>query len=610
MSSHGLINPQRQPFDEHRQHSTTSAASSRRLSSSKITVEYHRPSRESIQEYNDLLADANLAAAAAATAANYTSYQDPYAPSRQAPPPPSAPSAAPSAYHPKTPTDTTAPRHRNSLQKPRKGSIAAPLPPSRIDIDPFAAGNATKGTNDMTSPFQPPRRPSRANTATLNDVFPEPILERRLSSPVVVDKSELPIWQRNDLPATPNEFNDSGHYGGGSTFSSPAGGTVGKARSGSTAGKTKKGMLGFMSDFLNTTKRPEISTPYDPVHLTHVGFNTSTGEFTGLPKEWQQLLQESGISRTEQEKNPQAVMEIVKFYQEGGGDVWDKMAPAGPSHEQPQVPPPLDPGFFSPVSIFIIVQLKPLSNFRHSVQRAAPAPPKKITASSISGPISSAVSTYRPAPAPPTTSAPALDRSTSQRAPTKPKADLGRSNTSKTPSRPGTAGAVQPTIPKPLSKPSPKTSQTDLRQATPRAVPDPRAIQANQAPSPAAAQLAKAAGGTATPRRREKKPVDKEKEIDIVNRLKQICTDADPTRLYRNLVKIGQGWVTNSSTMEALLLNHGCLLQRFWWCVYRVPSRHEPLGRDQADGPRKAAEEGSHHQRDSRHALLAAPQYR
>ncbi len=81
----------------------------------------------------------------------------------------------------------------------------------------------------------------------------------------------------------------------------------------------------FLIDFLSTTKKPEISTPYDPVHLTHVGFNSSTGEFTGLPKEWQQLLQESGISRLEQERNPQAVMEIVKFYQEGHGEVWDKM---------------------------------------------------------------------------------------------------------------------------------------------------------------------------------------------------------------------------------------------------------------------------------------------
>ncbi|KIO30595.1 hypothetical protein M407DRAFT_42889, partial [Tulasnella calospora MUT 4182] len=63
-------------------------------------------------------------------------------------------------------------------------------------------------------------------------------------------------------------------------------------------------------------KRPEISTPYDPVRLAHVDLDPYTGEFTGLPKEWQQVLQESGISRQDQEKNPQAVVEIFKFYQE------------------------------------------------------------------------------------------------------------------------------------------------------------------------------------------------------------------------------------------------------------------------------------------------------
>lgn len=52
------------------------------------------------------------------------------------------------------------------------------------------------------------------------------------------------------------------------------------------------------------------------------------------------------------------------------------------------------------------------------------------------------------------------------------------------------------------------------------------------------ASLAKSAG-VATPRRREKK--DKDGSDDIIRRLQQICTDADPTKLYRNLVKIGQG---------------------------------------------------------------------
>jgi p21-activated kinase 1 len=64
-------------------------------------------------------------------------------------------------------------------------------------------------------------------------------------------------------------------------------GTAARSHSGTVTTKGKKGMLGLMTDLLNSTKRPEISTPYDPVHLTHVGFNSSTREFTGLPKEWQ-----------------------------------------------------------------------------------------------------------------------------------------------------------------------------------------------------------------------------------------------------------------------------------------------------------------------------------
>lgn len=43
----------------------------------------------------------------------------------------------------------------------------------------------------------------------------------------------------------------------------------------------------------------------------------------------------------------------------------------------------------------------------------------------------------------------------------------------------------------------------------------------------------------AGPRRREKK--DKEDDSEIIRKLQQICTDADPTRLYRSLVKIGAG---------------------------------------------------------------------
>lgn len=260
---------------------------------SKITIEYHRPSRESIQEYSDLLRDANIAAVAA------------FEPTRQAPPPPPS-------FRAKTPVDapgsSTPPRVRNSLQKPPPRARKSSTPPH----DPFAAPSKS----GMASP---PPRPSRANTATLNDLYPaqSTLAARRLSVPIATPDLPFAPDPADTLPSV-----SSPDVLATATSSSLSSGT--RSRSGTTI-KSKKGVLGFMSDVFNNSKRLEISTPYDPVHLTHVGFNSSTGEFTGLPKEWQQLLQESGISRSEQEKNPQAVMDIVKFYQEGHGDVWDKM---------------------------------------------------------------------------------------------------------------------------------------------------------------------------------------------------------------------------------------------------------------------------------------------
>lgn len=194
------------------------------------------------------------------------------------------------------------------------------------------------------------------------------------------------------------------------------------------------------------------------------------------------------------------------------------------------------------------------------VQRSPPPPPKKQQSqpSAYSPPVQSGTSaptSFRPAPTPPSTATPALDRSTSQRTPAKPvkSADIGRSNTTRDRRSPGGQGQAQlPSVnalgqQKQFAKPSPGSSSSDLplkQQVSPTAPNarergDPRAQAQNQPPSAAASSLAKVSG-VATPRRREKK-VDKGKEEDIVKRLQQICTDADPTRLYRNLVKIGQG---------------------------------------------------------------------
>lgn len=72
-----------------------------------------------------------------------------------------------------------------------------------------------------------------------------------------------------------------------------------------------------VSDFLGQEKRLEISQPFEFKHTVHVGFVAETGEFTGLPDSWKNLLERSGISKQEQLKNPQAVLDVLDFYTQG-----------------------------------------------------------------------------------------------------------------------------------------------------------------------------------------------------------------------------------------------------------------------------------------------------
>jgi hypothetical protein len=49
--------------------------------------------------------------------------------------------------------------------------------------------------------------------------------------------------------------------------------------------KGQEGMLSFWSVRRNSKGRPEITAPYNLVHLTHVGFDPVTGEFNGIINE-------------------------------------------------------------------------------------------------------------------------------------------------------------------------------------------------------------------------------------------------------------------------------------------------------------------------------------
>lgn len=63
-------------------------------------------------------------------------------------------------------------------------------------------------------------------------------------------------------------------------------------------------------------RKVDISAPLDFVHEVHVGFDSDTGEFSGLPDQWSKLLQVSGITRNEMAKNPQGLVDVLGFYTE------------------------------------------------------------------------------------------------------------------------------------------------------------------------------------------------------------------------------------------------------------------------------------------------------
>ncbi|KAB7498808.1 Serine/threonine-protein kinase PAK 1 [Armadillidium nasatum] len=60
--------------------------------------------------------------------------------------------------------------------------------------------------------------------------------------------------------------------------------------------------------------KPNISYPTNFEHTIHVGFDAITGEFTGMPDSWTKLLSMSNISKQEQKNNPQAVLDVLNYY--------------------------------------------------------------------------------------------------------------------------------------------------------------------------------------------------------------------------------------------------------------------------------------------------------
>ncbi|RHZ63361.1 signal transducing kinase of the PAK [Aspergillus turcosus] len=343
-------------------------------------------------------------------------------------------------------------------------------------------------------------------------------------------------------------------------------------------GRSKKSSFSsFVNSMLGSPRGIKISAPENPVHVTHVGYDNRTGQFTGLPKEWQRLLQENGISKKEQEEHPQTMVDIMRFYEKnarGDDEVWHKFdhayahhqptastpvaqrtsPPTSPrfpqnhegSFENPRAPPPIPRG--APAATQAMSP--PIGGLVPN--RAPPKPPAPAN-----------MTPARPAPQPPV-ARPPQDAYANQfgtppipeSEPLPSEAQHSRANSKANGVQPqwvqpsaiasaaqyqqqqeqAMAAAQQALVQKQLER-SRSQRQQQSRGPEPKQPTQPGQLQHADDHSAALQGPQKQPVPAARPRQRARQS----NTVDVRARLLAICSPGDPTKLYYNLNKIGQG---------------------------------------------------------------------
>ncbi|KAH7069880.1 kinase-like domain-containing protein [Paraphoma chrysanthemicola] len=267
------------------------------------------------------------------------------------------------------------------------------LPPASVGA-PFTATTVEAA---LANSHAGPRRPAGPQHAYTDQ-------PTKYRSPKLRQSSSFTALARNKMdtpPGTKSPRTNTNRYSDDTSEASK------KRHSG--GGKKKGTFSSFMSNLVSSPRRPTISTPTNPMHVTHVSIDNETGEFTGLPKEWQRMLTSNGITEQEQQQHPQAAVDVVNFYKdnaEKGEDdaVWDKMGAAHPSYGYQQ--PNLAPGYGSVQPLLSPPQSPRFPrNGEDSFEnpRAPPPIPRSLTSPAPNSPQVNGTSLVpnRPAPRPP-----------------------------------------------------------------------------------------------------------------------------------------------------------------------------------------------------------------
>ncbi|KAL2134438.1 hypothetical protein VTI74DRAFT_210 [Chaetomium olivicolor] len=453
------------------------------------------------------------------------------------------------------------------------------------------SSNRTSNTNnhhdyDAQPPTHPPLlQPTHANPGTRAMGHSPPPLRQSATFPA----TDLPIMtekNRADTAAPLKRYSDES-----------------KESKIPSVLRKKSGFSGFMNSLVGSPKKPLISAPENPVHVTHVGYDSSTGQFTGLPKEWQRLINESGITEKDTREHPQILVDVLTFYKEtqekpqedqqlekfhdaraaefrgisttpssatalhspgllqsAYGAISPLISPpASPrfpnvahegSFENPRAPPPVPKGPGLPAKDLGLMPSRPAPKPPTSLaSRAQQTYPAKDSGIGMPPPGDDASSSYPPL---------------KENVPMLPEEHRSRSNSRANGTSPYLPSQPSPAIASPATQAAVYQQQLLQqqqeqamaqaqaamsgqlgRQASKRQQPTPPSSQhqhLQQADPTGANRMMQAQQARlAQPGSRPRHRTRQSNGVDVVAALKRICSEGDPREIYRGFTKIGQG---------------------------------------------------------------------
>ena len=259
----------------------------------------------------------------------------------------------------------------------------------------------------------------------------------------------------------------------------------------------KSSKTSFWSKKPKEVEKPNISYPSKFKHVVHVGFDPDTGEFTGMPEAWARLLISSNISREMQLKNPQAVLDVLNYYES--------------SAKQP-----------------------PQDKFMTSTQPSPSPRPSLVSNNNFPPRLSSGQAQQPPVP-------PVRHHHHHQKTPKVPNSNSGNSISSNTSikskeSLENEMKNLEMNLPPPIAT-RPEKTKSIYTKPVDEEDEDPNALKVPESAKKPDPESQSESGSSKRDRPKKKKMSDEE----IMDKLKSIVTVGDPNRKYTKMEKIGQG---------------------------------------------------------------------